>query len=359
MSSYNEADVLGESIDALIREGVDVYLLDNCSTDNSLETAERYRGKGLVGIEKILFKENGKEVYNWAGILRRKEEIAKELDHDWFIHVDADEVRLSPWHELTLKEAIRRVDSEGYNLINFKLFNFRLHEAVADAGPVESRLAHYSSAESFNAMQIKAWKACDQVDLVSSGGHFARVVAPKVSPYRFILKHYPIRTLEQGVRKINAERKARFTVTEKSRNWHRQYDELSQDENALLGQLVWKMSELKFFDIMSERKSIQEEARKILEISNDVRHWMGYDRMPTAWAQWMSEKSGASIEEATLLVDLVSELLTLNDCLVVDSTAKECLSHEAYKMVMTCIAKESALQFLEGKPGLAELFLLA
>ena len=39
MSAYNEADVIHESIQKLIQQEVDVYLLDNGSTDETVEIA--------------------------------------------------------------------------------------------------------------------------------------------------------------------------------------------------------------------------------------------------------------------------------------------------------------------------------
>ena len=90
VSCYNESDILGETISSLIKEGVDVYVLDNNSTDSCLEIAESYLNKGVIGFERISFSENGREVYNWAGILNRKELLAKSLGYDWYIHAEQE-----------------------------------------------------------------------------------------------------------------------------------------------------------------------------------------------------------------------------------------------------------------------------
>jgi len=354
MSSFNEADVLPESIESLIQQGIDVYVLDNGSTDGSLSVAQSYLRKGVVGVETILFEEGGREIYNWSGILARKQQIAQTLDHDWFIHVDADEIRMSPWEDVSLKEAIYRVDQSGCNLINFKLFNFRLHNNSSDVGLIESRFEYFSEAESFDSIQVKAWKASYSLDLVSSGGHFAMIPNPKLSPFRFLLKHYPLRSVVQGVRKVNLERKARFSAAEKAKNWHRQYDELSSDEQKLAEQLFWPMDELTLFDVAQQRRQICQEAQQIVALSQDIQAVIGQVRCAADWAHWMSEGSGIDMSEALLLAEIMSELLLIKDAQLLRATAKDCLSKEAYSAVLACIAKESAVQFLEGKPGLAE-----
>lgn len=129
ISAYNEADVISPVIEHLVENGVDVYLLDNCSTDETVEEARRWLGRGLVGIET--FPTPGDERhrlaagrYDWTAILLRKEELARTLEADWFLHHDADEFRESPLDSLTLGDAIRFVDSLDYNCIDFRIFDF-------------------------------------------------------------------------------------------------------------------------------------------------------------------------------------------------------------------------------------------
>lgn len=49
-------------------------------------------------------------VYDWRGLLRRKEELAEEFaaeeEADWLIHLDPDELRLPPPGAGTLAEAL-------------------------------------------------------------------------------------------------------------------------------------------------------------------------------------------------------------------------------------------------------------
>ena len=55
-------------------------------------------------------------------------------------------------------------------------------------------------------------------------GHSVEFKERRVFPYKFLLKHYPIRSQSHGERKIFAERKARFSPEEHEMGLHTQYD---------------------------------------------------------------------------------------------------------------------------------------
>ncbi|MFC6777079.1 glycosyltransferase family 2 protein [Methylobacterium gregans] len=90
LASHNEEVYVRACLDTYIAQGVEVYLIDNDSTDRTVEIARTYLGRGLIGIER--FPRNG--TYEWLPILRRKEEIADAIRADWYIHADMDEIRL-------------------------------------------------------------------------------------------------------------------------------------------------------------------------------------------------------------------------------------------------------------------------
>lgn len=264
MSAYNEGDVIHESMQKLIKQEVDVYLLDNGSTDDTVEIANQFLGKGLIKVESCVFTENGKEVYDWTALLKRKEELARALDYDWFMHVDADEIRYSPWTHHNLREGIELVDQMGFNLINFRLFNFRLTQETSADQSIEDALTHYSAVEQFNRMQVKAWKKSSDIDLVSHAGHLALLPQPKIFPIRFIHKHYPVRSIEQGTRKIIKERLARYSESDRQKGWHVQYDHMSADLKKISQELMWNANELKKFDAHEITNELFMDASKLL-----------------------------------------------------------------------------------------------
>jgi Glycosyl transferase family 2 len=232
VAAYNEADIIEESVGDLIDQGVDVYLIDNASTDTTVAQVERFLGSGLLGVER--FPPAGASTeFEWAALLRRKEALAAELGANWFIHHDADEFREGPWPGRTLKSAIQAVDSLGFNAIDFELLNFRVtrHDMPPGEG-VRTALAYYERGTPIDRPQIRCWKGTGApVDLVSSGGHDASFEGRRVFPIRFLLRHYPIRGQAHGRRKVLAERVPRFLPAERARGWHVQYDDVPEDWN--------------------------------------------------------------------------------------------------------------------------------
>lgn len=270
MSTFNEEDIIEETISKLIQNDICVYLLDNNSTDNTVEKAKKFLGCGLLNVETVVHHENEKEVFSLKSIMRKKEEISRDLNHDWFINVDADEIRLSPWPNINLRDAIKIVDDLGYNLINFRLFNFRLTNLDKESNEFEERMTYFEEAESFNNLQVRAWKKNESANLVQTGGHSTRIENPKLFPIRFILKHYPIRSVEQGTKKIINERLARFSTEEKNQQWHVQYDHHSLDPLKIQDELISDVRFLRSFDHNKVCSELSIECVKALSILHEI-----------------------------------------------------------------------------------------
>jgi glycosyltransferase involved in cell wall biosynthesis len=113
IAAYNEEDVIDSVIRDLVRQRLDVYVIDNHSTDSTADRARSWLGRGVIGVEAFPREGPGEGPgqYRWADLLRRKEELAVSLDADWFLHQDADEFRDSPWRSVDLLDAIALVDS--------------------------------------------------------------------------------------------------------------------------------------------------------------------------------------------------------------------------------------------------------
>ena len=150
------------------------------------------------------------------------------IDANWFMHHDADEFRESPWPERSLHGAIRRVDTLGYNAIDFTSLDFwPVHDRFRAGDSVRDAFTWHAPQAPYDRVQIRCWKkTAHPVDLASSGGHEARFPDRAVFPLRFILRHYPVRGQAHGERKMFAERRERFLPEERARGWHVQYDHL-------------------------------------------------------------------------------------------------------------------------------------
>jgi hypothetical protein len=232
VAAYNEADIIEQVVADLIEQGVHVYIVDDGSTDGTVAAVERYIGHGVLHVEHLAPPgAPSRHAFDLEAIVRRKAQIASELDTDWFINHDADEFRESPWPHLTLRDAIRRVDALGFNAIDFQSLDFwPVDDRFAAGDDVRAAFTHYSEGAAYDRLQIRCWKRTSgtTVDLESSGGHDTQFPGRNVFPVRFISRHYPIRSQAHGERKVFQERRGRFLEKERARGWHVQYDAMQE-----------------------------------------------------------------------------------------------------------------------------------
>jgi glycosyltransferase involved in cell wall biosynthesis len=228
MPTYNEEDVIAHSLRYLVDQGIQVYLIDNWSTDATLERARPFLGRGLVDAER--FPAAGpSRTYDLRNLLTRVEEVSETLDADWFMLYDADERRRSPWLGLSLKDALHYVDRCGFNCVDHLTVNFwPVDDRFDPARDVERQLTHFElSDHPGHFHQRRVWKNLGRrVSLAPTAGHDVGFEGRLVYPFKFLLKHYPIRSQAHGERKILAERKPRWNAEERSLGWHAQYDAL-------------------------------------------------------------------------------------------------------------------------------------
>jgi hypothetical protein len=240
MPVYNEADVVYHAVGSLISHGLDVYVLDHRSTDGTPDVLRPWLGRGLLRIERFPdecgYNEANESKMVWREILRRVQEVAEEVPADWHLFVNADEFREAPWPGTTLGEGLREVQDLGFNAVNFELVNFMPTpgDEFVPGDDVRRHLHHYEPPGSFDLLQIKAWNSGGQaVDIVSHAGHDVQFPGRRVFGVPFILRHYPIRSLEHGRQKVLAERLARFDERERADGWHVQYDHYVDDKQFL------------------------------------------------------------------------------------------------------------------------------
>ncbi|MEK6324106.1 MAG: glycosyltransferase family 2 protein [Acidobacteriota bacterium] len=245
MTTYNEEDIIAHSIKRLIDQGVDVYVIDNWSTDNTYHLAKQFEGRGLIGIERLP-ADGPSAFYNWRELLMRVEELSGEMEADWFIHHDADEIRLSPWAGVSLREGLYAVDRAGFNCIDQTVIVF--HPVDNGFTPGQDFGAYYKYFEfdkhPAHRIHMKAWKNLGQdISLAESGGHQAQFEGRRVYPYKFLLKHYPIRSQMHGEKKVLFERQLRWNSEERAAGWHVHYDDIKEGHRFLRS-----TSELELFD---------------------------------------------------------------------------------------------------------------
>jgi hypothetical protein len=233
LAVYNEQDVVGPTIQKLLDDGVGVYVVDDWSTDRTYEIVRGFDGRGLVGHER--FPATAGNVFALSEQLRRIEAIPAELEADWYVHADADERRSGPWPGVTLREALWLADRSGFNAVDHTVINYcPIDNGFPPGSDYESYFRYFELGRTADLLvQIKAWKNVGRVDLASSGGHQAEFPGKRVFPYKFLLKHYPIRSQSHGEQKIFRDRRTRWDARERARGWHHQYDRVAQKQSFL------------------------------------------------------------------------------------------------------------------------------
>jgi glycosyltransferase involved in cell wall biosynthesis len=214
----NEALYIARCLEHLYQQGVETCVIDNDSTDATLSIVEGFRQRGVFRIERQAYP----GYFDLVGQLRLKEKLIAEMDADWVIHCDADEIREASAPYKTLREGIEAADKAGYNAVNFDEFVFLPtadEEAYENTDFVET-MRYYYFFEPRAFRQVKAWKNTGRpVDLVSSGGHNVKFKGRRIFPVNFILRHYIALSRQHTIQKYAVDR-VYSEVEIKERRWH-------------------------------------------------------------------------------------------------------------------------------------------
>lgn len=262
VSCYNDADIIEQLSRKHLESGIDLHFLDNWSNDGTFELLESLQAEFPDRVTVERFPAEPTTEYVWRAILRRKAEIGFAFPGRWIIHIDSDELRTSPWVNISLSLGLSIAARYGSNAIEFGVVEYPpLNDAFCEAVDPVTHFTHcYFSKQPSHFLQTKAWlQGQDLVDLSSSGGHHAQFAGKKVFPYRFILNHYPIRSSQHGLKKVLKDRKPRFSAQEKNElGWHTHYDDVADG---------YRFTSLKEFHI---EHGTDFNERFLLEIISDV-----------------------------------------------------------------------------------------
>lgn len=201
VSVHNEEPFIASCLESLLAQGLAIYLLDHGSTDRTGEIASGFLGRGLLGIEPF---PRGDGVFRLDRVLERKVELSRTLDADWFLHADADEIRLPPRGHESLLETIEDAERLGCNVINFEELTFLpTVEAPDHHHPkfAETMRWYYAFGPRPN-YRMNLWKRFDgPLGLVASRGHHIERPGLSVYPRSGRLKHYPVLSVPHAIAK--------------------------------------------------------------------------------------------------------------------------------------------------------------
>ncbi|KQC07985.1 MAG: hypothetical protein APR54_00550 [Candidatus Cloacimonas sp. SDB] len=226
MYVFNERDIIEELIQHMRRMEVPLVVIDNGSDDGTEKILEEYLGKGILEIRQI--KTSHFEI---GLLLNHVEDYIKRWNPKWVCLLDADEFLEPPYQGISLKDAVAYEDSLGYNLIQFDHFEFWPTEKDPDprTEDITNQIQFYSWNDDY---QFKCFKNVPGTNLAETGSHlpiFPYNTRVSLSPTKYIMRHYGIRSREHGIKKAFAERLDRYTSHEKKKWGLKKYEKFSHD----------------------------------------------------------------------------------------------------------------------------------
>ena len=230
MTTYNEADVIEQCVENLFAQGLDVFIVDDGSTDGTVEKLEAIaRSTPRLLLDKET--RNNAQTYDRSILLTTllaHAERAAANGYEWMMFLDADEIRCSPWPGITLANAFSHVELLGYNAVDFTVADFRYAKSQRmTSASYEAQMPRFEfGLRHGHFIQIKAWRHSPglPVALYPSRGHEAHFAGRRVFPLKFLLKHYPLRGPEHARKKIYQDRFPRYDPKEIAKGAHIQYN---------------------------------------------------------------------------------------------------------------------------------------
>jgi len=191
---YNEVDIISEVFDHLLDQDIELVVLDNGSTDGSYEICKKYADKGLIELQQIITSK-----FDWPLILRTLYDMALKKNADWVLRCDQDEFLESGIKNLNLRDAITKEDENGFNLMQFDVFEFFMTDNDNNLPKSVREKYQYYSWQHEHA--YRAWKYFPGVGVEETHGHlpvFPPNVTYRISPRKYVLRHYRFRNINQG-----------------------------------------------------------------------------------------------------------------------------------------------------------------
>lgn len=236
---YNEEQVLDETIRFYLRQGIDLVMVDNCSTDSSpaiaagyIERAGEHPGRLL---EVVSVATDG---YEWGRILKTACDYmhTRLSGYRWIALIDADAYYYSPVRGMGLTEFIEAAGRSGCNIIGGELFEFYPTEKDDPAVASHLERIRYCRVDPWDqrVVQQKIFRYHPSIDFYSNLGHTCLRDEPRLCEVKFLYHHYPWVNYEHGLKKIFNERKPRYVERQENPALHIHYMDLLPIEKDLV-----------------------------------------------------------------------------------------------------------------------------
>jgi glycosyltransferase involved in cell wall biosynthesis len=195
---YNDADILEEALLHLLNNNHDLVVWDHGSDDNTAAVLDKYKQY----LAECRFIPRSFDFYNLYQAMSAHLIADYIRQYDWISWPDQDELLEGPDRSKKYAAWVETIFEQGYDYVQFNNFNF-WHTTADDPGilsPVE-RIRHYSLFPDC-APRIRAWRSAKTNTRIFNHNPLDGLKLP----FHFNLRHYPMRTEEQMMRRINKDR---------------------------------------------------------------------------------------------------------------------------------------------------------
>ncbi len=208
----NEARYLSVGLARLVAEGLDLAVIDNDSTDATPDILDAF-GHAIVHRSRLPYY----GCFDLTAQLEAKQRVYRQVQADWFVHVDADEILQSPRRGESLRLGIERLDAD-WNVVNFDEFVFVPKSAAEnhEGRDYHDRMLHYYFFAPRPLRLMRAWKASAGL-VQAEGGHRLTGPGVRVAPENFLLRHYPLLSLDHARLKYPTRI---FAPGDLAKGWH-------------------------------------------------------------------------------------------------------------------------------------------
>jgi len=227
----NEAKYLRTTLDHLVKNGIQIALIDNDSNDESKSIFEFYEDS-IVSMTTLPYK----GYFSLSEQLEEKSKVIDLTESDWFIHIDADEIMESPKDNESLRSGIERANREGFTAINFDEFVFIPEKDKSyEYKNFYTLMRWYYFFEPRPKRLLRAWKARQGLRQAAGGHHLNGNF--KLFPKNFILRHYPV--LSQSHANLKYPQR-KFSPTDLKNGWHGNRVNVNETDMTLPSQNISK-----------------------------------------------------------------------------------------------------------------------
>lgn len=195
---YNDADILPDAIEALLNNRHDLIVWDHGSDDGTAAVLDRYASAFL----ERKFIPRSFDFYKLYGEMS-KNLIRNHIRHyDWISWPDQDEILEGPAREESYYQWLTKVVNSPYNWVRFHNFNYWLtgEDDSKEVSPVK-RIRRYCLFADCSP-RIRAWRASVTNERKFNHNPLDGARYPRL----FNLKHYPMRSHEQMLRRLTKDR---------------------------------------------------------------------------------------------------------------------------------------------------------